>query len=230
MKVTYFGHSCYQLEINGKTILLDPFISPNELAKNVDVNSIETDYIFVSHGHEDHVADVESIAKRTGAKLVSNFEIVNWFGEKGVENSHPMNTGGSWKFDFGTVKCVQASHSSSLPDGSYGGNAMGFLFIFEEDGVEKVVYYAGDTALHYDMSLIQDEFDYVDFAFLPVGDNFTMGMEDAEVAAHFVNADCVIPMHYDTFGYIVIDKKELEETFEEFQLEIFNIGEQKELI
>jgi L-ascorbate metabolism protein UlaG (beta-lactamase superfamily) len=121
-------------------------------------------------------------------------------------------------------------HSSSMPDGSYGGQPLGFLFIFEEDDVEKVIYYEGDTALHYDMCLIQDEFEYVDFAFLPVGDNFTMGMEDAEVAAHFVNADYVIPMHYDTFGLIEIDKEELKETFEKFHLEIFEIGEQKELI
>ena len=230
MKVTYFGHSSFQVEINGKKILFDPFISPNELAKDIAVDSLNPDYIFVTHGHEDHIADVESIAKRTGAKLVANYEVINWFAKKGIENNHPMGIGGTRDFDFGTVKCVNAVHSSSMPDGSYGGQSVGFVFLFIEDEVEKVMYYAGDTALHYDMNLIQDEFEYVDFAFLPVGDNFTMGMIDAEVAAHYVNADNVIPMHYDTFGFIKIEQEELKEIFEEFNLEIFKIGEQKELI
>jgi L-ascorbate metabolism protein UlaG (beta-lactamase superfamily) len=229
MKIQYFGHSCFQITINGKKILFDPFITPNELAKEIDVDTIETDYILISHGHEDHVADVESIAKRTGAKVVSNFEIVNWFQEKGIESSHPMNIGGSWEFDFGTVKCVNAVHSSVLPDGTYGGNPMGFVISFEEDGLEKTVYYAGDTALHYDMKLIQEEFDHVDYAFLPVGDNFTMGIFDALKSADWVNADVVIPMHYDTFGYIVIDRGDLQEAFEEFSLELFEIGQEKEL-
>lgn len=229
MNVKYLGHSCYQLTINGVKLLFDPFISPNELAKNIDVNAVEADYILLSHGHEDHIADAESIAKRTGAKLVSNFEIVQWFAAKGIENNHPMNTGGSWEFDFGTLKCVRAEHSSGLPDGSYGGNPMGFVITYEEEGIEKNIYYAGDTALTYDMKLIEEEFGHIDFAFLPVGDNFTMGIFDALKAAQFVNADTVIPMHYDTFGYIVIDKNDLKEAFSDFELAMFEIGEEKEL-
>lgn len=229
MKAQYFGHSCYQVVINGKKILFDPFITPNELAKNIDVNTIEADYILLSHGHFDHVADAEAITKRTGATIVSNFEIATWYEQKGVEKTHPMNTGGSWEFDFGTVKCVNAVHSSVLPDGTYGGAPMGFVITFEEEGLEKNLYYAGDTALHYDMKLIQEEYDHVDYAFLPVGDNFTMGIFDALKAADWVNADVVVPMHYDTFGYIVMDKKDLQEAFEDFTLEIFEIGEQKEL-
>lgn len=229
MNVTFFGHSCFQLTINGKTILFDPFITPNDLAKNIDVNSINPDYILISHGHQDHIADAESIAKRSGAKVVSNFEIVEWLGKKGVENGHPMNTGGAWEFDFGIVKCVRAEHSSGLPDGSYGGNPMGFVISYEENDIQKTIYYAGDTALTYDMKLIEEEYNHIDFAFLPVGDNFTMGINDAVKAATFVNADTVIPMHYDTFGYIVIDHGDLKDAFSDFELEVFTIGEEKEL-
>lgn len=229
MKVKYLGHSSFQLTIGDKKIILDPFISANGLAKHIEVNQLEADYILLSHGHQDHVADAEVIAKRTGAKLVSNFEIVEWFAKKGIANNHPMNTGGSWEFDFGTLKCVVAVHSSSLPDGTYGGTAMGFVITYEEDGVEKNLYYAGDTALTYDMRLIEEEFGHIDFAFLPVGDNFTMGIFDALKAAEFVNADTVIPMHYDTFGYIVADKESLQEAFSEVELCIFEIGEEKEL-
>ncbi len=229
MNVTYLGHSCFQLTISGKKILFDPFITPNDLAKDIDVNTIETDYILISHGHDDHIADAESIAKRTGAKVISSWEIVQWLGTKGVENGHPMNTGGSWEFDFGTVKCVTAMHSSGLPDGSYGGNPMGFVITYTEHDVEKYLYYAGDTALTYDMKLIEEEFGHIDFAFLPVGDNFTMGIFDALKAAQFVNADTVIPMHYDTFGYIVIDHGDLKDAFSDFELAVFNIGEEKEL-
>jgi L-ascorbate metabolism protein UlaG (beta-lactamase superfamily) len=229
MKTQYFGHSCYQVIINGKKIIFDPFITPNDLAKDIDINTIEADYIIISHGHFDHIADAEAIAKRTGAKIIANFEIVTWYEQKGVEKTHPMNIGGSWEFDFGTVKCVNAVHSSVLPDGTYGGNSMGFVITFEEEGLEKNLYYAGDTALHFDMKLIQEEFDHIDYAFLPVGDNFTMGIFDALKTADWVNADVVIPMHYDTFGYIVLDKKDLQEAFEDFTLEIFEIGQQKEL-
>ena len=126
MKVTYYGHSCFLVETNGKKLLFDPFISFNELAKDIDVNSIEADYILQSHGHTDHIADTVAIAKRTGAKVVCSWEIHEWLKKQGVENTHPMNIGGKWQFEFGTVKCVVAQHSSSMPDGSYGGNPMGF--------------------------------------------------------------------------------------------------------
>ena len=178
MKVTYYGHSCFLVEVEGKEILFDPFITPNELAKNIDVNSINPDYIFVTHGHEDHVADLVEIAERSGATVVSNYEIITWLQGKGIENVHPMNHGGSKQFDFGKVKYVYATHSSVLPDGTYGGNPGGFVV----DTKEASFYYAGDTALTMDMQLIP-RFAKLNFAFLPIGDNFTMGIEDAVLAS-----------------------------------------------
>jgi L-ascorbate metabolism protein UlaG (beta-lactamase superfamily) len=202
MKLTYYGHACFSVELNGKKILFDPFITPNELAKNIDINQIEADYILISHGHEDHVADVEAIAKRTGAVIVSNFEIVSWFQGKGLNNVHPMNHGGKKEFDFGTVKFVNAIHSSVLPDGAYGGNPGGFVILSKEGNF----YFAGDTALTNDMKLIPLTCGKIDFCVFPIGDNFTMGIEDAIIAADFVSCDRVVGIHYDTFGYIVIDK------------------------
>jgi L-ascorbate metabolism protein UlaG (beta-lactamase superfamily) len=222
MKVIYYGHASFGIEINGVHLLFDPFITPNELAKDIDINTIPADYILISHGHEDHVADVESIAKRTGATIVSNYEIVSWFGTQGINNGHPMNHGGSWSFDFGTVKYVNAIHSSVLPDGTYGGNPGGF--IVKTDG--KALYYAGDTALTYDMKLIGDQ-ENIDLAFLPIGNNFTMGIEDAVIATGFVNCDHVIPMHYDTFGYIEINKEDAMAKFSNasIQLSLMEIGQ-----
>ena len=222
MKLSYYGHSTFLLEIKGNNILFDPFITPNELAKDVDIESISADYILISHGHEDHVADAVSIAKRTNAKVVSNFEIVSWFGTQGVENGHPMNHGGSWSFDFGKVKYVNAVHSSVLPDGTYGGNPGGFVISTDEGSI----YYAGDTALTYDMKLIGDS-ESINYAILPIGDNFTMGVDDAVIAAGFVGCDKVIGMHYDTFGYIEIDKSAAISKFSEAgkTLTLLNIGE-----
>lgn len=200
MQITYYGHSCFLIETEGTKILFDPFITPNELASNIDIDSIKADYILLSHGHQDHMADVEAIYKNTKATLVSSFELVSWFGNKGVENSHPMNHGGKKEFDFGTVKMVNAIHSSSLPDGSYAGNPAGFVV----QTAEKTFYYAGDTALTLDMQLIGEEFD-IDFAFMPIGDNFTMDIKDALKAADFVKTDTIIGMHYDTFPYIRLD-------------------------
>lgn len=226
MKMTFLGHATFCVEINGKKILFDPFISPNELAKDIDVNALEPDYIFVSHGHEDHLADVESIAKRTNAKIVSSWEITQWYAGKGIENYHPMNTGGKWAFDFGTVKCVKAEHSSGLPDGSYGGNPMGF--VFETDAGN--FYYSGDTALTLDMKLIPT-FIKLDFAILPIGDNFTMGVEDAVIAAQFVEVDRVIAMHFDTFGFIKVDHEQAKAKFKEADIELtmLEIGESAEM-
>ena len=222
MKLSYYGHSTFLLEIKGLNLLFDPFITPNELAKDIDVNSIPADYILVSHGHEDHVADAVSIAKRTGATVVSNFEIVSWFGVQGVEKGHPMNHGGSWSFDFGSVKYVNAVHSSVLPDGTYGGNPGGFIISTDEGNV----YYAGDTALTYDMKLIGDTAN-ISHAILPIGDNFTMGVDDAVIAAEFVGCNEIIGMHYDTFGYIEIDKEEAKGKFSTAgkTLTLLNIGE-----
>src|SRR4028119_336591 len=132
MKFNYYGHACFSVEMGGKKVLFDPFITPNELAKNIDINSIEADFILISHGHEDHVADCVAIAKRTGALVAGPFETVTWLNKQGVEKFHPLNHGGKWQFDFGTVKCINAIHSSSLPDGSYGGNPSGFIVTGEK--------------------------------------------------------------------------------------------------
>ncbi|MGN7819477.1 metal-dependent hydrolase [Chitinophaga sp. 22536] len=215
MRYTNYGHSCFAVEIKGKRILFDPFITHNELASKVDVQAIQADYIFVSHGHEDHVADLISLAKQTGAMVVSNFEIVTWAGKQGLTKLHPMNTGGKWKFDFGTVKCVVAQHSSGLPDGTYGGNPMGFVFITDDGNF----YYSGDTALTMDMELIPGIAE-LDFAVLPIGDNFTMGPEDAIAAAEMIECEKIIGIHYDTFGYIKIDKREVMQLFDEAGVEL----------
>lgn len=221
MKITYFGHSCFTLEVNGKVLLFDPFISPNEQAKHIEINTIHADFILISHGHMDHIADAVSIAQRTGATVISNWEIIQWLNNQGVTNTHPMNIGGHWFFDFGKVKCVNAVHSSSLPDGSYGGNPMGFLLETEEGNV----YYAGDTALTMDMKLIGD-YKKIDLAFLPIGNNFTMGIDNAVIASDFIRCEKIIGMHFDTFGYIKIDH---DEAFGKFaaagkELILMNIG------
>lgn len=208
MNITYYGHSCFGVEINGKHLLFDPFITHNPLAKNINLSEISADYILISHGHEDHIADAENIAKRTGAIIICNWEINVWLGNKGVKNIHPMNTGGKIKLDFGSVKAVVAIHSSGLPDGTYGGTAMGFVI----ESNEGSFYYAGDTALSYDMKLIGD-YRNIDFAFLPIGDNFTMGVDNAIIACNFIKCDDIIGMHYDTFEYIKIDKTEAESKF-----------------
>jgi L-ascorbate metabolism protein UlaG (beta-lactamase superfamily) len=222
MRLTYYGHSCFLLETMGKKILFDPFISHNELAKNISVDTVEADFILISHGHEDHIADAVSIAKRTGAKVVSNYEVVNWLAKQGVENNHPMNHGGKWDFGFGKVKYVNAVHSSSLPDGTYGGNPGGFL-VRNDEGV---LYFAGDTALTYDMKL-WGELYKIDMAILPIGDNFTMGYRDAAIASVFLNCPNVVGMHYDTFGFIRIDHDDAKKAFEERgrKLTLLGIGE-----
>jgi L-ascorbate metabolism protein UlaG (beta-lactamase superfamily) len=201
MKLTYYGHACFGVEVAGKNLLFDPFIRYNELAKNIDVQSIKADFILISHGHQDHVADALEIAERTGATIVSNYEIVGWFQGKGAKNGHPMNHGGKWKFDFGTVKYTSAIHSSVLPDGTYGGNPGGFVI----ETAEGNFYYAGDTALTMDMQLIPLTSAPLNFALLPIGDNFTMGADDAVLAADFIKCNKIIGLHYDTFGYIKID-------------------------
>jgi L-ascorbate metabolism protein UlaG (beta-lactamase superfamily) len=223
MNIKYYGHSCFGVEVNGKNLVFDPFITPNELAKNVDINKIEADYILISHGHQDHIADAVFLAKKTKAKVICAYEIYVWLTKQGVENVHPMNIGGKVKFDFGNVKCVSAQHSSSLPDGTYGGNPMGFVIECNEGNF----YYAGDTALSYEMKLIGD-YRKIDFAFLPIGDNFTMGVDNAIIASDFINCTDIIGMHYDTFGPIVINKEDAKHKFERSgkKLTLMNIGEQ----
>jgi len=226
MRFTYYGHSCFSVSVNGRNLLFDPFITGNELAKDIDINSIEADYILLSHGHSDHVADAEAIAERTGATIIAAYEVAMWFAAKGIEKYQPMNTGGKWKFDFGTVKCVNAVHSSTLPDGSNGGNPLGFIIMNDE----KNFYYAGDTALTLDMQLIP-MFADIEFAVLPIGDNFTMGTADAVQAAKMVQTKMVIGVHYDTFGFIRIDHQKAVELFKrnELDLKLPAIGETIEL-
>lgn len=221
MNITFYGHSCFGVEINGKHLLFDPFISPNNLAKNINPETVKADYILISHGHEDHIADAVSIAKRTNALVICNYEIYVWLKKQGLTNIHPMNTGGKKHFDFGAVKCVKAEHSSCLPDGSNGGNPMGFVV----ESPEKNFYYAGDTALTYDMKLI-GEYRKIAFAFLPIGDNFTMGPENALIATDFINCGDIIGMHYNTFPYIEIDTTEAQRKFARAgkQLTIMEIG------
>jgi L-ascorbate metabolism protein UlaG (beta-lactamase superfamily) len=220
MKITYYGHSCLGIQIKDINILVDPFISGNEKASHIDIDKIEADYILVTHAHEDHTLDVEAIAKRTGAVIVSNYEIVVHYQNLGLKG-HPMNHGGSWEFDFGKLKYVNAIHSSSFPDGTYGGNPGGFVI-----QSEKTIYIAGDTALTYDMRLIGKRFD-LDLAVLPIGDNFTMGVEDAIQASRYVDCDQILGCHYDTFGYIEIDKPRTKAKFDSKlkKLILLDIGE-----
>ncbi|WP_034059124.1 metal-dependent hydrolase [Lacinutrix jangbogonensis] len=199
MKITFYGHACISIQIDDVNILVDPFITGNSKASHININDIEADYILVTHAHEDHILDVEAIALRTKAVIVSNYEIASYFGGLGLEN-HPMNHGGTWGFDFGSLKYVNAIHSSSFPDGSYGGQPGGFVI----EGQHKNIYIAGDTALTFDMKLIPLQ-TKLDLAILPIGDNFTMGIDDAIIASDFVECDKILGYHFDTFGYIEID-------------------------
>ncbi len=209
MKATYYGQSSLALETaDEKTLLFDPFITPNPLAKTVDINNLKPDYILLSHGHGDHMADLIAIQKNTGAKVICIFEIADWLGKQGITNVHAMNIGGSFNFDFGRVKMVNAIHSSTLPDGSSGGNPAGFV-IHANNG--KKIYFSGDTALTYDMKLLEDE--NLDWAILPIGDNFTMGVDDAIKATGFINCKNVVGVHYDTFPVININQEEVSEKF-----------------
>ncbi len=203
------------MEAGGSSILFDPYISQNPLAAGIDMGAIRADYIFVSHGHEDHIHDCLALADQTGATVVSNFEICGWLKTRGVQRLHAMNTGGKWTFEFGIVKAVTAQHSSGLPDGSYGGNPMGFVFKTKESNF----YYAGDTALTLDMQLIPS-FVPPDLAILPIGDNFTMGYEDAAKAAHMISCRRIIGVHFDTFAPIRIDKDAAKAHFAQKGLEL----------
>jgi len=202
MKITFYGHASLGIEIGGKHILVDPFITGNPKASSIDINALQADYILLTHAHGDHVLDVEAIATRTNATIVSNAEIASYYAKLGFQ-AHPMNHGGSWKFDFGKVKYVAAIHSSVFPDGSNGGNPGGFVI----EGEHKNIYIAGDTALTMDMKLIPMR-TKLDLAILPIGNNFTMDVEDAIIASDFVDCDKVLGYHFDTFGYIEIDHAE----------------------
>ena len=200
MQVTYYGHACFSVVVGGKVLLFDPFISGNPLASGVDVNRLPADFILVSHGHDDHLADVAVIAARTGALVIAGFEVGEWFLKQGVKRVHHLNHGGGHSFEFGRAKLVAAVHSSSLPDGSYGGNPGGFVI----ETAKGNFYYSGDTALTLDMKLI-GESTPLKFAALCVGDNFTMGPDDAVKAAEFIRCNQILGVHYDTFPPIKID-------------------------
>lgn len=209
MKFTFYGHSCCMVEAAGKKMLFDPFITYNELAKEINIAEIMPDFIFVSHGHQDHISDCKTIALQSGAQVISSWEVSVWLNGQEVTNTRPTNTGGSFSFAEGfTVKCVVAHHSSSMPDGSYGGNPMGYLISTPEANF----YFSGDTSLTMDMQLIP-LWAKVDLCILPIGDNFTMGAEDAVRCADMVKSNKVIGVHYNTFGYIVIDINKIKEIF-----------------
>jgi len=226
MKLTYYGQSCFAVEVVGKHVVFDPFISPNDLARHIKLTNIKADYILASHGHTDHLADCVQLAKQTGATVVGAFEVVEWLKNQGVEKYHAMNLGGKWNFDFGSVKCTTAVHSSAMPDGSYGGNPMGFIITASG----KTFYYSGDTALTMDMQLVPG-WGKLDFAVLPIGDNFTMGYEDAIIAAELIQCNKVVGVHYDTFEYIKIDHEKAKRAFTDAGLELLlpGIGESVEL-
>jgi L-ascorbate metabolism protein UlaG (beta-lactamase superfamily) len=208
MKVTYYGHACFSVVVGDKNLLFDPFITGNPLAKNIDVKKVQADFILVSHGHEDHLADAVEIARRTNALVIANFEVATWLNQKGAPRVHPMNHGGGFQFDFGRAKFVNAIHSSTLPDGSNGGNPGGFVI----ESAEGNFYYSGDTALTLDMKLI-GESAKLKFAALCVGDNFTMGPDDAVKAAEFVRCNEILGVHFDTFPPIKIDHAAAQEKF-----------------
>lgn len=209
MKYTYFGHSCFLVETGGCRLLFDPFITPNPLAASIDIKSIEADVILISHGHFDHVADAVALANQTGAQVIANWEIADWLGKQGVKNTLPMNHGGTLKIPCGKAKMVNAIHSSSLPDGSNGGNPGGFVV----ESAEGAFYYAGDTALTQDMKQIAEEFD-LRYAILPVGDTFTMGATDAAKAAKLCGAPLTIGVHFNTFPPIEINREAAMEAFQ----------------
>ncbi|MFK5879273.1 MAG: metal-dependent hydrolase [Flavobacteriaceae bacterium] len=225
MKITFLGHASLQIEIDNKTIIVDPFITGNELAKSIDINLLKADYILITHAHQDHILDVETIVKNTGATIVSNYEIVMHYSALNLKG-HPMNHGGSWQFDFGKVTYTNAVHTSSFPDGKYGGQPGGFII----ESSEGNIYIAGDTALTMDMKLIPMQCK-LDLAILPIGDNFTMGIESAVIAANFVDCDRILGYHYDTFGYIEIDHDKAINKFKEAgkELNLLEIGSSLEL-
>ena len=226
MKITYYGHSCFSVVAGGKTILFDPYITGNELAKEFNINDIEADYIFVSHGHFDHMLDVVAIANNTGATVIGNWEIYGYFGKAGVKNLLPLNPGGKAAYDFGEAKCFISQHSSSFPDGSYAGVASGFALKTADGNF----YYSGDTGLTLDMTLVP-KWANLDFAVFPIGDMLTMGVEDAIEAAGFVNTTKVLGVHYDTFGFIQLNKEKAIADFAKSGLTLYlpAIGETIEI-
>jgi len=221
MKIKYYGHSCFGIEINGTNILIDPFITGNTLASKIDVNKIQADYILLTHAHQDHVLDVEVIAERTKATIISNYEIVQYYSAKGLKG-HPVNHGGTYKSNVFSAKYVNAIHTSSFADGTYGGQPGGFVITSKD----KSLYIAGDTAVTMDMKLIPMTTKLTASIF-PIGDNFTMGIEDAIIASNLVECDNVIGCHFNTFPPITINIEEAKGLFSKAdkKLMILEVGE-----
>lgn len=207
MKITFYGHASLEINIQGTLILVDPYISANPKASHINVSELKPDYILLTHAHGDHTLDAEKIANQCNATIVSNAEITGYYDAKGLK-THPMNHGGSWVFPFGKVKYVNAIHSSSFADGTYGGNPGGFVIESEH----KNIYIAGDTALTFDMKLIPLR-TKLDLAILPIGNNFTMDIDDAIIAADFLECDKILGYHFDTFGFIEINHNEAIKKF-----------------
>jgi len=220
MKLTYYGHACFGLEINGTHILVDPFITGNPKASHINVEDIKADYILLTHAHQDHILDVEAIATRTKATIVSNYEIVMYYGTKNLEG-HPVNHGGTYTTETFSAKYVNAIHTSSFPDGTYGGQPGGFVIT----AGDKSLYIAGDTALTMDMKLIPMT-TKLTASILPIGDNFTMGVDDAIIASDFVECNKVIGCHFDTFPPIEINVEDAKDKFsrEQKELLVLEIG------
>lgn len=222
MKITYLGHACVNIEIEGNYFLIDPFISGNPLAKHIDLQAIKADYILLTHAHTDHILDTEVIAKNTNAQLISNPEILAHFRKLGL-SGHEMNIGGSHRFVDGKIKIkmIKAVHSSSFQDGTYGGNPAGYLINYND----ITIYVSGDTALHMDMKIIPHQYK-IDLAIFPIGNNYTMGVRDALTAANFVETRNVLGVHYDTFDVIKIDKEASKKKFSDAhkKLHLLEIG------
>ena len=212
MKIVYFGHSAFQLETTGATLLVDPWITGNPRAEGVvSADALNPDVIFLTHAHQDHLGDAPEIAKRTGALVVGNYEIATYFSKThGHDRVLAMNTGGAWTFDWGKAHQTYARHSSSFPNGEYGGNPNGF--VFEIEG--QAIYAAGDTCAFAEMEWIGDDFD-LDLALLPIGDCFTSGIRDAVRAATLLRPRLTVPVHYNTFPPIQVDANEWKRRMEE---------------
>ncbi len=204
---TWYGHATHGLQVGENKILIDPFFTGNPAA-TISAEKVDADYILITHGHGDHMADAPAIAKRTGALCISNAEISTWLRNKGL-NTHAQHIGGGFNYPFGYLKLTNALHGSAMPDGSNGGNPAGFL-LTTPDG--KKIYIAGDTGLFGDMQLIGDE--GLDLAILPIGDNYTMGPDDALRAVKLLRPKLVIPVHYNTWELIAQDPQAWKERVE----------------